>query len=101
LVALGVLPLIYREGSGVLTELEAVGYGPTKLRAALRFTWRISTLVGLVIGTLLGILIARAFISPSVPYLQEAVVLVSSFVIIEVAGQLISRSFFRERLPVI
>jgi len=101
LVALGVLPLIYREGSGVLTELEVVGYGPTKLRAALRFTWRISTLVGLSIGTVLGIVIARAFISPSIPYLQEAVVLVSSFLIIEVAGRVISRSFFRELLPVI
>lgn len=100
LIALGVLPLLYTEGAGVLAELEIVGIGPANLRRAVRFTWRAATLIGLGVGTLLGLVIAKVFISPSTPYLQELLLLALSYALIEIVGRFISRSFFRERLPV-
>ena len=99
LIALSSLPLLYREGALVLLQLETVGYAPRKLRSAVRLTWRVSILTGSLIGVGLGIGIGRLFVSSSIPVLQEAIFLIGAYGIIELCGALISRNFFREKLP--
>lgn len=99
LIALASLPLLYKEGAAVFLQLETVGYQPRELRSALRFTWRVSILIGALIGAGLGIGIGRIFISTSIPIVQEVVLLLGAYALIELCGELFSRAFFRERMP--
>ena len=99
LIALASLPLLYREGAGVFLQLETVGYKPRELRSSVRFSWRVSIFIGVVIGAGLGIGISRLFVSSSIPIVQEALFLAAAYLFIELCGALLSRSFFREELP--
>lgn len=100
LTALGALPLLYKEGREVLVQLELVGAGPRSLRGAVRFTWRTAALVGLGVGTALGILIARVFISSSIPVANESTLVLGSSLFVEICGRILSRKFFSEKFMV-
>ena len=101
LIALGALPELYKEGRGVLTHLEVVGYRPRVLRRTVRASWRTAILAGVVVGLLLGAITSRIFISSSLPFLQEVVVLLGAYLFVELAGALLTRPFFKERALVI
>ena len=101
LIALGALPGLYKEGREVLTHLEVVGYGPRVLRRAVRATWRTAILAGIAVGTLLGAITSRIFISSSLPFLQEVRVLLGAYLLVELAGAILIRPFFKERALVI
>ena len=97
LIALGALPGLYKEGNGVLTHLEVIGSGPRELRRAVMVIWRRAILAGVVVGFLLGDITSRIFISSSLPYIQEVVVLLVAYLVVELAGAVLTRPFFRER----
>ena len=90
------LPLLYREGSDILFQLEAPGIGPRQLRRALRKSLRITVTVGLLTGALIGLAVGRLFISESTPYMAIALTLFTAAILSEVGAHLITRSFFNE-----
>ena len=96
LVALATLPLLYREGGAVLFQLEVLGYQARELKNSVRFIWRVALLVGLVVGVGVGVLIGRIFVSPSIPLLEEALLVLLTYLLIEFTGALLSRSFLKE-----
>ncbi len=100
LISLAALPLFYREGAAVLYQLEVLGYKPTELRRGARFAWRSALVVGLFVGVALGILISRIFLSPSIPLVEDAALLVAAYLIIEISSALLSRSYLKEELLV-
>lgn len=90
------IPLLYREGSAILFQLEATGIGPRQLRRALRKSLRITAFVALLTGALIGLAVGRLFISESSPYLVIALALVTSLIVSEIGGRLVTRRFFTE-----
>jgi len=96
LVVLSALPLLYREGRRAFFYLESVGATPKQLRDSMRKSLRTATLSGLFIGAVLGIGVGRAFISSSVPLVNEALLFIVAGVIFEAAGRVLSRTFFTE-----
>ncbi len=96
LVALAALPLLYREGRIVLFQLEVLGHQAITLKHAVRFIWRTALLVGMVVGIGLGVLIGRIFVSPSIPFVEEATLVLLIYLIIAFFGALLSHSFLKE-----
>jgi len=96
LVALAALLLLYREGGAVLFQLEVFGYQAQELKSFVRVIWRVALLVGLVVGVGVGVLIGRIFVSPSIPLLEEALLVLLTYLLIELSGGLLSRSFLKE-----
>jgi len=96
LVVLSALPLLYREGRRAFFYLESVGATPKQLRDSMRKSLRTATLSGLFIGAVLGIGVGRAFISSSVPLVNEALLFIVAGLIFEAAGRVLSRTFFTE-----
>jgi len=96
LVVLSALPLLYREGRRAFFYLESVGATPKQLRDSMRKSLRTATLSGLLIGAVLGIGVGRAFISSSVPLVNEALLFIVAGLIFEAAGRVLSRTFFTE-----
>ena len=96
LVVLSALPLLHREGRRAFFYLESVGATPKQLRDSMRKSLRTATLSGLLIGAVLGIGVGRAFISSSVPLVNEALLFVVTGLIFEAAGRVLSRTFFTE-----
>ncbi len=90
------LPLLYREGAGILFQLEASGVGPRRLRRSLRASLRFTVLTGLLLGSAIGILIGHFFISESTPYALIATSLVIAMALSEVGGLLFTKGFFTE-----
>ena len=90
------LPLLYKEGAGVLFELEASGVGPRRLRLALRGSLRLTVLVALLIGDGIGLSVAHFFISDSTPYLLIAIAFIASVALSEIGGYLFTRKFFSQ-----
>jgi len=62
----------------------------------MRKSLRTATLSGLFIGAVLGIGVGRAFISYSVPLVNEALLFIVAGLIFEAAGRVLSRTFFTE-----
>ena len=62
----------------------------------MRKSLRTATLSGLLIGAALGIGVGRAFISSSVPFVNEALLFILAGLIFEAAGRVLSRTFFTE-----
>ena len=96
LVILSALPLVYREGRATLIYLESVGSTPKVLRASLRASLRAASLIGLLVGGTLGSVVGRAFISTSVPFKDEAILLLVSLVFTEIVGAVVTRRLFVE-----
>jgi hypothetical protein len=90
------LPLLYREGADIFFQLEAIGMGPRQLRRALRKSLRITVLIALLTGGLIGLSVGRLFISASTPYMIIISTLLTSLILSELAGHLLSRKFFNE-----
>jgi hypothetical protein len=96
LITLSALPLIYREGRATLIYLENVGATPGLLRRSLRSSLRIVSLLGLAIGGVLGSMVGRLFISSSVPFKSQAILLLASSMFTEIVGAVITRTLFTE-----
>lgn len=90
------LPLLYNDGRSVLLQLEASDNGPRELRRSLKKASRLSTAVALLIGTGIGLIVGRLFISNSMPFASIAFALLASFALSEIGSYLITRSFFDE-----
>ena len=90
------LPLLYREGAGILFQLEASGVGPRRLRQSLRASLRFTVLTGLLLGSGIGLLIGYFFISASTPFALIAITLGLTMLFSEIGGLLLSRGFFTE-----
>ena len=96
LIVLSALPLLYREGRRAFFYLETAGAPPSQLRAAMRSSLRTAALTGLAIGGLLGIAIGRIFVSSSIPIHNEVLLFIVAGLTFELAGRVLSRTFFTE-----
>ena len=96
LIVLSALPLLYREGRRAFFYLETVGAAPSQLRSAMRTSQRTAALTGLAIGGLLGIAIGRIFVSSSIPIRNELLIFILAGLTFELAGRVLSRTFFTE-----
>jgi hypothetical protein len=90
------LPLLYNESRSVLLQLEAGGNSPRELRRSLRKASRLSTAVALLLGTGIGLLVGRLFISDSTPYASIILALLATMALGEIGSFLITRHFFAE-----
>ena len=96
LIVLSALPLLYREGRRAFFYLETVGAPPSQLRSAMRTSQRTAALTGLAIGGVLGLAIGRIFISSSIPIRNELLLFILAGLTFELAGRVLSRTFFTE-----
>jgi hypothetical protein len=90
------LPLLYKDGAGVLFQVEAEGMAPRRLRRTLRGALRICLAVALLTGTSIGLLIGHFFISPSTPYALVSLFMGVSVLVGELGGLLLTQRFFNE-----
>ena len=90
------LPLLYKESTDVLFQMETSGVGPRQLRRALRRSLRQTVIVGLLLGAGIGLIVGYFFISQSIPLAAIALILAASMALSELGGFLITRRFFSE-----
>lgn len=90
------LPLLYSEGAGILFQLEASGVGPRRLRRSLQSSLRFTVSIGVLLGSAIGLLIGRYFISASTPFALIAITLVLTMLLSEIGGLIFTRRFFSE-----
>ncbi len=90
------LPLHYREGAGILFQLEASGVGPRRLRRSLRASLRFTVSLGVLLGSAIGLLVGHYFISSSTPFALIAITFVLTMLLSEIGGLLFTRRFFSE-----
>ncbi len=90
------LPLLYREGAGILFQLESSGVGPRRLRQSLRASLRFTVSLGVLLGSVIGLVVGHYFISASTPLALIAITLVLTILLSEIGGLLFTRRFFSE-----
>ena len=90
------LPLLYRDGQGVLFQLEASGIGPRQLRQAFRRSLRSAVIIALFAGGIIGLAVGHFFISSSTPYSVVLLALIAAIILCEAGTRLATRRFFAE-----
>ncbi len=92
-----VLPLLRKEGSVGLFQLETGGAGPNSLRKALRSSLRMTLLLGISVGFGFGAIATHFYFSRSTPFVTTSLTFVLALLISEIASHAITRRFFSER----
>ena len=95
------LPMLRRDAFRTLFYLESTGMTPQSVRKSLRTAVSTSVLVGLISGSLIGILVAKIYLSQSIPYLSITLLSASIGILSWIGTMALSAKFFTEKSMVI
>ncbi len=96
-MAWSALPMLRTDAANTLYYLETTGITPKEIRESLRTALLTSLCVGILTGSLLGIVVARMYISNSIPYLFIAYFIGFVGVVSWAGAKALLSTFFSEK----